>query len=179
MKKIICYCVLPAFYILFLCIIHYNVPNETFSERILKNENIADLKILGSKFIVFSDVYDVEIKMKNGDKVILHYVGKSLKNRGIEITQLNDIVCLEGRTYEIKKNKKVFYEPDDIAVLGKMLDIKLKSVGDVINHIEQLYELYELLESKSRTKFIYNDRFEVAADFKRLDTGVEQFGEAK
>ncbi len=64
----------------------------------------------------------------------------------------------------------MFYDPRDIEVLGKMLEKKIKSVDDVINNIDELYNLYKIFESNSRKEFIYKDRFLINADFKYVDS---------
>ncbi len=152
-------------------------PSENLLKKgCLKNKNAAEVKILETESDLLFFRHDVEIKTKDGYTIILYNVRWTLNNRGIYIPQINDIKSLGGRTFELKKGEKdenVYYVPNEISILGKMLGIKLKSVDDIINNIEQLYGLYEFLETKSRTTFIYKDKFEVAADFKRVDMELE------
>ena len=154
--------------VFFVLIIMACSSNETPSQRILKNENVTYAKVLDSKLDVFSDNYDIEIHTKSGYKIVLHKVKRSLNNKGICISYINDIGCYGGKTYEILEQARLFYDPRDIEVLGKMLCKKMQTVDDVINNIEELYDLYKIFEAHSREEFIYGDRFLIKADFKKL-----------
>ena len=144
--------------------------DESPIHRIQKNNNVTYAKILESKLDVFYDKYDIEIHTTDGYKIILHKVKWPLNNKGICISEINGIGCYGGKTYEILDGAKLFYDPRDIEVLGKMLEKKIKSVDDVINNIDELYNLYKIFESNSRKEFIYKDRFLINADFKYVDS---------
>ena len=144
--------------------------DESPIHRIQKNKNVIYAEILESKLDVFYDKYDIEIHTTDGYKIILHNVKWPLNNKGICISEINGICCYGGKIYEILEETKLFYDPRDIEVLGKMLEKKIKSVDDVINNIDELYNLYKIFESNSRKEFIYKDRFLINADFKYVDS---------
>lgn len=151
----------------------YFFVSPDFSEKLLmqvalRNDNVEVVKILESEMDFPFYRHDVEITTKKGDKIFFHYVRWPLNNRGIQISQINDIGLFGGQIYELKGDSKILYEPDDIAVLGKMLGVKLKSVGDVIDNVEQLYELYNFFESNAAKEYLYKDQFLIHAAFTQV-----------
>lgn len=154
------------------CFIIQPNPSENMVKReALKSKNVSEVKILGNEPDSPFWKIDAEIQTKSDFKIRLRYVTFPLVSRKIYVSQVNDIMFSGGRVFEIKKSDKVFYEADDTAILGKMLGINLKSVNDVINQCDELYDLYELLESNSRKEFIYKEKFLLNADFRKIDEG--------
>lgn len=142
-------------------------PSEDIVTRIKKNEKVSRVVILDRKRVVFRDIYELEIQLKNDYRIILDNVNWSLKNKGIEIPVIYDITYHGGKVYEIEGNMRTFYKPNDVSLLGKIINRKIHTVDEIINNIEELYKLYELFETKSRTEFFYKDRFLILADFSR------------
>ncbi len=177
-KKLVKFIFITSLVTIALCLFlltyfFYFLLSSDLSERLLKqvalrNDNVSVVKILESEMDFPFYRHDVEITTKKGDKIFFHYVKWPLNNRGIQISQINDIGLFGGQIYELKGDSKILYEPDDIAVLGKMLGVKLKSVGDVIDNVEQLYELYNFFESKAAKEYLYKDQFLIHAAFTQV-----------
>ncbi|MCR5318497.1 MAG: hypothetical protein K6E22_09745 [Treponema sp.] len=145
------------------------VSDETPTQRIMKNKNVVSAKILKSELDVLSDKYEIEIITKDNYKIILHKVKWSLNNKGIRISQINDIHYCGGRSYEISKNSKTFFDPNDIEILGRMIGKNLKSVDDIVQNIKELYDLYIFFVQNSEREFIYKDKFLINSDFRVID----------
>lgn len=162
-----------SFFAVFLIItVFFNiscVSDETPTQRILRNKNVVSAKILKSELDVLSDKYEIEIITKDNYKIVLHKVKWSLNNKEIRISRINDIQYCGGRSYEITKDSKIFFEPNDIEVLGKMLGKDLKSVDDIIQNIQELYGLYIFFVQNSDKEFIYKEKFLINSDFKVID----------
>ena len=140
--------------------------DKPMTERILQNERVAEARITESEFDMPTAKYWLEIRTKNDYKIFLDNVKWSLKNKRIRVYRINDIGFHGGTIYEVTGETEILYDPDNIEVLGKMLGKDLKSVDDIINNIEELYELYAFFVPRSRGEFVYNDKFIVNADFR-------------
>lgn len=144
----------------------YFNPQYNPIEQIKENEKVIDAKILESKIRIFTIKYDIEINTNNKYKIILHNVGSSLKNRGIHLWTINNISYYGGCCYELEK-KVTICDADDIEILGKILNIQLESVNDVIDNIEQLYNLYSIFEINRLEEHIYRGKYVIKADFRK------------
>lgn len=140
--------------------------DKPMTERILQNERVAEARITESEFDMPTAKYWLEILTKNNYRISLSNVKWSLKNKRILVLQINDIEFDGGVIYEMAGEDNVWYHPCDIGILGKMLGKDLRSVDDIINNIEELYELYAFFVPRSRGEFVYNDKFIVNADFR-------------
>lgn len=143
-------------------------PHCSLVGQIRENEKVLDVKILESKIRIFTIKYDIEINTKNKYKIILHNVGCSLKNKRIHLWTINNISYYGGCGYELEK-KLTIYDADDIEILGKILNIQLKSVNDVIDNIEQLYNLYSIFETNRLEEHIYREKYMIKADFRKIE----------
>lgn len=143
--------------------------DKPMTERILQNENAAEARITESEFDMPTAKYWLEILTKNNYRISLSNVKWSLKNKRILVLQINDIEFNGGVIYEMAGEDNVWYHPCDIGILGKMLGKDLRSVDDIINNIEELYELYEFLASRPNVEMLYKDKFLIKRHFKRVN----------
>ena len=88
MKRILIFIAIFVCYIAFFCLIYFCVSNESPAERILKNENVLEGKLLESKLVGVFNEYEIEIYTKDCYRILLHGVRWSLKNKGIEILKI-------------------------------------------------------------------------------------------
>ncbi len=136
-------------------------------ERISENEKVSKVRLLKGKSRVLVIKYDIEIEIRNGHKVLLHNVERSLRNKEIALWKIDDIGYHGGSCYEICETYVQEYNADDIEILGKIIGVPLNSVDDVVNNVEELYNLYCSFEMNGMKERIYKDKFVVKADFKK------------
>lgn len=143
---------------------NYYFPQEDMDVRIKKNQNVEKVEIERYGMDI-TDKYNIKVITKDGYKVLLHYVKWSLKNKEISITSINDIYCYGGKVFEINDSKKIFCTPSKIVFLGKLINKDLRNVDDVINNIDELYNLFKFLEQNNGKELFLSNKYIVNAYF--------------
>lgn len=136
--------------------------------RILDTDEITTFPYPGSK---------IEIYTNDGYKIFLYDVTWELKNKNYTIYQINDIAC---HVEEFTDESGTYLRSDFEFVFEKITGKKLKSISDIVDNREELYELFEFLESNLSKdnseyvkKFTYNGIYTIKADFAKK--GSEEF----